>query len=137
MAGQPNKTLVELFEIEDGTKIVILNAPPLYELTLGELPPNVIKKINPHGSFDLIHYFALNKVELEFKFEWLRQHTKQPDGKLWVSWLKKTSGFATDLNETNIREMGSRHGMSGETIISVNDDWSAMKFLHSVKERKK
>ncbi len=125
-------SLVETLGIVEGMKLIILNAPPRYTFDLGELPPNIDKKINPHGSFDFIQYFALNKQELEFKFAWLKQHTK-PDGILWVSWMKKTTGFATDLDEKIIRNMGTRHGMKDGETCSINDWWVALKFTFEKK----
>ncbi len=128
MASDSNtSSLVETLGIVEGMKLIILNAPPRYTFDLGELPPNIDKKINPHGSFDFIQYFALNKQELEYKFSWLKQHTK-PTGILWISWMKKTTGFSTDLDEKIIRSIGTRHGMVGEKAVSINDWWIAVKF---------
>jgi len=129
MPTSQNQTLVEKLEIRSGMKLVILNAPPQYTKELGELPPDIDKKTNPHGSFDFIQYFALNKYELELRFEWLKQHTK-PEGLLWVTWLKKSTGFATDLTESIIRDIGQRRGMTDEKVFSINDWWSAIKFVH-------
>jgi hypothetical protein len=128
MPSDINNPLMDKLGIKNGMKIVILNAPPLYERLLGEIPEGIIKKVNPHGAFDFIQYFALNKQELELKFEWLKQHTK-PEGMLWISWLKKSSGFATDLNENALRETGHRHGMIDDAACSIDDWWSAMKFV--------
>ncbi len=129
MAIEPNsdRSLIDKLGIREGMKIIILNAPLLYERQLGDFPESIERKIRPRGMFDLIQFFALNRHELELKFEWLKQHTK-PDGILWISWLKKSTGFVSDLSEETIRNIGQRHGMTDSSICSLDDWWFGMKF---------
>lgn len=63
--------------------------------------------------------------------------TKQlaPSGMLWVSWPKKSSGVATDLDENVIREIGLAAGLVDVKVCAVTDVWSGLKFVRRVKDR--
>lgn len=49
-------------------------------------------------------------------------------GALWIAWPKKTSGAASDLTQTRVREAGLAHGMVDYKISSVDETWSALLF---------
>jgi hypothetical protein len=59
-----------------------------------------------------------------------------PGGMLWVSWPKKTSGLAADLNENDVRRIGLVAGLVDVKVCAVNDVWSGLKFVIRVKDRK-
>jgi hypothetical protein len=56
---------------------------------------------------------------------------------LWVSWPKKASGVATDLNENGVRKIGLEAGLVDVKVCAVNEIWSGLKFVIRVKDRKK
>ncbi len=56
-------------------------------------------------------------------------------GMLWVSWPKKSSGVATDLDENIIREIGLAAGLVDVKVCAVTDVWSGLKFVRRVKDR--
>jgi hypothetical protein len=60
-----------------------------------------------------------------------------PAGMLWVSWPKKASGVATDLNENEVRKIGLEAGLVDVKVCAVNEIWSGLKFVIRVKDRKK
>jgi hypothetical protein len=55
---------------------------------------------------------------------------------LWVSWPKKSSGVATDLDENVVREIGLKAGLVDVKVCAVTDIWSGLKFVRRVKDRK-
>jgi hypothetical protein len=59
-----------------------------------------------------------------------------PAGMLWVSWPKKTSGVATDMNENDVRRIGLEAGLVDVKVCAVNEVWSGLKFVIRVKDRK-
>ncbi len=59
----------------------------------------------------------------------------QKNGMLWVSWPKKASKVKTDLDENIVRDMGLKLGVVDVKVIAVDETWSALKFLHSLKDR--
>jgi hypothetical protein len=59
-----------------------------------------------------------------------------PAGMLWVSWPKKTSGVATDMNENDVRRIGLEAGLVDVKVCAVSEVWSGLKFVIRVKDRK-
>jgi hypothetical protein len=52
-----------------------------------------------------------------------------PDGMVWVSWPKKSSGVPTDLTDQVVREAGLRHGLVDIKACAIDNTWSALKFV--------
>jgi hypothetical protein len=58
-------------------------------------------------------------------------------GMLWVSWPKKSSGVATDLNENVVRDIGLDAGLVDVKVCAVTDVWSGLKFVRRLRDREK
>jgi hypothetical protein len=54
---------------------------------------------------------------------------------MWVSWPKKSSGVATDLNENIVREIGLAAGLVDVKVCAVTEVWSGLKFVRRVEDR--
>jgi hypothetical protein len=54
-----------------------------------------------------------------------------------VSWPKKSSGVATELNDTVVRETGLAADLVDIKVCAVNETWSGLKFVIPVKQRGK
>jgi len=59
-----------------------------------------------------------------------------PAGMLWVSWPKKSSGVASDVDENIVRGIGLDAGLVDVKVCAVTDIWSGLKFVRRVKDRK-
>jgi hypothetical protein len=59
-----------------------------------------------------------------------------PAGMLWVSWPKKSSGVASDLDENIVRETGLAAGLVDVKVCAVTETWSGLKFVRRIKDRK-
>ena len=57
-------------------------------------------------------------------------------GMLWVSWPKKSSGVATDVDENIVREIGLDAGLVDVKVCAVTEVWSGLKFVRRLKDRK-
>jgi hypothetical protein len=84
----------------------------------------VIKRLA--GTFDYIHLFAKNQIDMEKWFPKLKKHLA-PKGMLWVSW-PKAKQLGTDLNIKEVIRIGYDFGLVESTALSVNEVWSALKF---------
>lgn len=51
------------------------------------------------------------------------------DGAIWVSWPKKSSGIATDLDENRIRSIALKTDLVDVKVCAVSDVWSGLKFV--------
>jgi hypothetical protein len=83
---------------------------------------------------DFAMIFVKTAGELKKRF---RSHAKQlaPAGMLWISWPKKASGVATDLNENEVRKIGLEAGLVDVKVCALNKVWSGLKFVIRVKDR--
>ena len=80
--------------------------------------------------------FAKHSTELKQRFSGLKEQLA-PTGMLWVSWPKKASGVATDLDENEVRRIGLEAGLVDVKVCAINDVWSGLKFVFRLKDRAK
>ena len=133
MAGYSGTSLVKKLGIKENSQIAFVNAPADFVNEL-DLPKGV--KINARASkpLDFIQLFSRSKHELETKFP-LQAAKLTPAGMLWISWPKKSSGVATDLNENIVRDIGLANGLVDVKVCAVDDVWSGLKFVFRLKDR--
>jgi hypothetical protein len=86
------------------------------------------------GEFDFIHLFTASRAELQREFPKLRDALRA-NAMLWISWPKKASGKATDLDENIVRELGLKYGLVDVKVCAVDETWSALKFVFRLKDR--
>ena len=116
--------------------IYVINPPETYETILGGLPEG-IKLINDPlpGEAEFIHFFTTSQDQLINEFPKLKTLLSLT-GSLWVSWPKKSSSVPNDLDENIVREIGLINGLVDVKICSINSDWSGLKFVYRIKDRK-
>jgi hypothetical protein len=85
---------------------------------------------------DFAMIFVKSQAELKQQFATFASKLL-PDGMLWVSWPKKTSGLTTDLNENHVRRIGLLEGLVDVKVCAVSEVWSGLKFVIRVQDRPK
>jgi|SRR5579871_794608 len=133
MPGYSGTPLPKKLGIKDGFRILILGLPADVQQELKA----AIAACNPASGKSLLDFamvFTKSKSELISAF---KDITKQlaPAGMLWISWPKKSSAVATDLNENLIREIGLAAGLVDVKVCAVSDVWSGLKFVRRLKDR--
>ncbi len=111
-------------------RVAIEHAPKNYE-KLVDLDDVEIATDN----LDFVHYFVQQRDELTKIFPQLATIIK-PNGMIWISWPKGSSRIETDLNENIIRDIGLANGLVDVKVIAVDDEWSGLKFVYRLKDRK-
>lgn len=134
MAGYSGTPLQKKLGIKPGARVVFVNQPPSLRKDLGKLPDDVRILAGAAAELDYAHIFVKSRAELEKHFARLSNRL-QPAGMLWISWPKKASGVATDLNENIVREIGLANGLVDVKVCAVDDTWSGLKFVIRVKDR--
>ena len=113
----------------------VAEPPASYFDWINPLPEQVEVSRKLSGQLDLIHLFV--KDEKTFKDHILKskKYLKR-DGMIWISWPKKSSGMASDLDENKIRNYGLSHGLVDIKVCAVDEVWSALKFVIPLKDRR-
>jgi hypothetical protein len=78
--------------------------------------------------------FVNRETELEKRFAGLRDRLA-PNGMLWISWPKQSSGAPTDLSENVIRAVGLELGLVDVKVCAVDSTWSGLKFVRRLSDR--
>ncbi len=90
--------------------------------------------MTPRPPADFAIAFVKSKTALTKEFKRITK-SLAPAGMFWVSWPKKSSGVATDLNENIVREIGLAAGLVDVKVCAVTEVWSGLKFVRRVKDR--
>jgi hypothetical protein len=132
-AGYSGTPLFKKLGIKVGQRAWFSGAPEGYEDELqragGIQLANKLEK-----DLDFLHFFADSRKSLTQKFPRLRD-SMTPAGTLWISWPKKSSGKATDLDENIVRHIGLKAGLVDVKVCAVDDTWSALKFVFRLEDR--
>lgn len=136
MAGYSGTPLIKKLGIKPGQRVALLNGPPHYLKLLGSLPEEVSCSEQLSGNLDFIQLFATSAAELKQRFAQAKRCLAR-DGMLWVSWPKKASGMATDINENLVREIGLGLGLVDVKVCAVDEIWSGLKFVYRRGDRTK
>ena len=127
-SGYSGTPLVRKLGIKPGFRIFIAGAPADYASMTGTLPAGVTIAPRLTGAIDMVHLFAAKAAGLGDKLKRYREAIK-PDGMVWVSWPKKSSGVATDLSDTVVRDTALALGLVDIKVCAVDATWSGLKFV--------
>jgi hypothetical protein len=134
MAGYSGTPLPQKLGIKPQFRVALRNVPSDVQAELKSVLASC--NIANGGPIDFAMIFVKTAVELKKQFLSFAKELA-PAGMLWVSWPKKASGVATDLNENGVRKIGLEAGLVDVKVCAVNEIWSGLKFVIRVKYRKK
>lgn len=135
MAGYSETPLIKKLGIKSGFKIVLQNEPLHYLDWISPLPEGIRFLKNPVSKeVDFIHLFVKESRVFEREFIALKKKLSK-EGMMWISWPKKASKVATDLDETVIRGFGLANGLVDVKVCAVDEVWSGLKFVYRIKDR--
>jgi len=127
-AGYSGTPLPRKLGIRDGSRVVLVGAPADFAVTLGDLPPGVELLRPGVGDVDVALLFALDLATLRSRFAPLAA-ALQPAGGLWVAWPKRSSGIATELSDSAVRELGLAAGLVDNKVCAIDATWSGLRFV--------
>jgi hypothetical protein len=134
MPGYSGTPLPKKLGIKDGLTACFVNGAPE---VLKELKPALATcKVtdDAKSGLDFAMLFTVSRTELQREFKRMAK-SLAPAGMLWISWPKKTSGVATDLNENIVREIGLAAGLVDVKVCAVTEVWSGLKFVQRLRDR--
>jgi hypothetical protein len=135
IAGYSGKTLTKKLGIMDETRFLVINQPENYFKLLPDLPFEAVVLLDKDAQgVDLIHYFTKNFDEFKRDLPKLKNQIYK-NGTIWVSWPKKASKVATDMDENKVRELALEIGLVDVKVCAVDEIWSGLKLVIPVKDR--
>ena len=127
-AGYSGTPLWKKLGIREGTTVLTANAPRNYRKLLPGLPKGVTFVTEAEPPVEFIHLFLDSARELTATLPRLLT-VLAPDGTLWVSWPKKSSGVPTDMTEDTIRDAALPLGLVDVKVCAVDATWSGLKLV--------
>ena len=134
MAGYSGKPLAQKLGIKPGFCIFVSGAPKAYDELVGGLPDGAEIIARPRAPLDMVHLFVTKAAGLATKLQGFREAIA-PDGMIWVSWPKKSSGVATDLSDVVVRNTALPLGLVDIKVCAVDETWSGLKLVLRKSER--
>lgn len=136
MPGYSGTPLPKKLGIKPGFRVQFISPPTEVGAELREILADC-ELINDgawKSPLDFAMVFTRSQSELKKQFRRIAK-LLQPAGMLWVSWPKKSSGVATDLDENKVREIGLTAGLVDVKVCAVTEIWSGLKFVRRLKDR--
>jgi len=136
-AGYSGTPLARKLGIREGDRVATVGAPAGLPRLLEPLPASVRLRSDLRGrsTFNVLVVFATSERELRDRFAKGRARL-ETDGGLWVAWPKQSSPLATDLRESHVRAHGLSTGLVDNKICAIDEDWSGLRFVVRVKDRR-
>jgi len=133
--GYSGTPLVRKLGIKEGYHVLFVNEPPHYKKLLIDCPEIYPSEKGNLETIDFIHLFCTEIVVFEEASLRLKPLLKK-NGTLWVSWPKGSSKIKTDLSRDYIRTFLLKNGLVDVKVCAIDADWSGLKFVYRVKDRK-
>jgi Protein of unknown function (DUF3052) len=134
MPGYSGTPLPKKLGIKPGFRAQFVAPPADVQSELREALAGCEMSRDGKSVLDFAMVFAKSKSELKKEFVRLAKRL-QPAGMLWVSWPKKSSGVATELDEGVVRDIGLAAGLVDVKVCAVTEIWSGLKFVRRLKDR--
>jgi hypothetical protein len=111
-------------------RIAIINAEDAFYNSLNQSLEDVIidKEIDPRCPYGFMLLFVKDVSEVELLTP-IAIHNLMTDGVLWLCYPKKTSKLhLSELSRDNGWKVLNDYGFYGIRIVSIDEDWSALRF---------
>ncbi|HMJ23438.1 MAG TPA: DUF3052 family protein [Terriglobales bacterium] len=134
MAGYSGTPLPQKLGIKPQCRVAFFELPSDIKAALKEDLSDCQWMKDGQEQVDFAMIFIKSQTKMKEQFPGFARRLA-PAGILWVSWPKKTSGVATDLNENDVRRIGLTAGLVDVKVCAVSEVWSGLKFVIRVKDR--
>lgn len=123
-------SLPKKLQMKAGQRALVINAPAGYLDKLVPLPDGVEIAEEGVGPFDFVQLFVHDLAQLHALLPLAIQSVKL-DAQLWIAYPKGSAKTGTDLNRDRLWAAVSEHHLTGVTLVSLDEVWSAMRFRPS------
>jgi hypothetical protein len=126
------KNLLEKLNYKEQERIALINVEESFKATLSAdlKDVRIDSEIDPRYPYGFIVLFVRNSEEVEYYVPGVI-HNLIADGILWVCYPKKSSkNYKSDVDRDHGWKTLNNSGLHGVRLISVDEDWSALRFRH-------
>lgn len=123
-------SLPKKLQMKADQRAVIINPPANYLEQLSPLPEGVELVTEPEGQFDFVQVFVKNLADVQSLVPTTMQVVKH-DALLWIAYPKGGAKAGTDVNRDILWNAVAQYNLTGTTLISLDEVWSAMRFRPS------
>jgi hypothetical protein len=122
------QNIAQKLRIRENDTLLTLHAPETFGSTLTGLPDQV-KIITSGKSFNQLHWFVINRAQLEKEMNKVLGMLKEQE-LVWVYYPKGGSGLQTDLTRDKGWDclMAEKDRLTWLTLISFDSTWSVFGF---------
>jgi hypothetical protein len=132
-AGYSGTPLHLKLGLKPDSRVLLTAAPPAFELD--HVPAGAVVHTRAAGAnYDVVLAFCPDHDRVRARLRSLAPRIASA-GALWIAWPKKSSGVATDADETVVRDEGLAAGLVDVKVIAVDETWSALKFVRRLRDR--
>ena len=118
------KTIADKMYLKSAKSLAVFNGA-VHPAIVEQLPRDLLDA--GESSAEVVLVFALSQAELAaFLPDALARLGDK--GSLWIAYLKQSAPKATDLTRENIDATLKEHGATSVALISVDADWSGLRF---------
>lgn len=108
--GYSGRALVDKLGIKSGHRVKTSNVPNHYLELISPVPADVQISSRLRSDIDVWHVFTTSKKELAQLLKKARYQIR-PNGMIWVSWPKKSSGMKSEVTEDTGTGSRASHGI--------------------------
>jgi hypothetical protein len=127
-AGYSGTPLVKKLGIQPGMTVHLIDAPAPYERIVEHLPDDLRFVARATATTQFVHLFCTDAAKLERALSALRERLPG-HAVVWVSWPKKSSGTASDVDENAVRRVALPLGWVDVKVCAVDAAWSGLKLV--------
>jgi hypothetical protein len=132
VAGYSGRPQAAKLGLKAGQRVALVNVPPGWALSD---PPDGAEFVAV-GDADVVILFANAAAEIGVALPDLGQRIF-PDGAIWVAWPRRAAGHRSDITDNVIREVALPLGLVDVKVAAIDDDWSGLKVVWRVENRKR
>ena len=116
--------------IKPGSRVGLVGVPGGWTLTD---PPDC--DLVGAGPADVLIAFVHTAAELPALVPQLGERIF-PNGALWIAWPRRAAGHLSDVTDNVVRDAALAHGLVDVKVAAIDDDWSGLKIVHRVENRR-
>jgi hypothetical protein len=128
VAGYSATPLAKKLSLKDGMRVFWPGMPESVQAAITSAGLSFVRLTNPEPPIDAAHVFVTRRADLDAAIQAIRP-VLAPAGFLWVSWPKKGSGLASEVNENEVRNAALPTGLVDVKVCAVDETWSGLKVV--------